>query len=713
MKTKLSAPLNESAENHYSVVSETYDLLQALNHPEYTQQTCQVFKDRFMLFRGSSYAPLREARIRSFKPILKNSFQADQTVNAKITVKPYVFDYDADYRYPISKTFNAYDLFNSYVSSQNISDVQLRVSPQTYNINFSTNVEQTVSDINNCVRQYFHQYDENGTFNFTDGVHDNYIRNYGQEPQPEDGINYTHTTEALTDYTVLDVMPVREGVYVYALSPNSGTGSAFAVCKPEELDDEAAIYAYSSSIDNYLISAVATYKDCETVLWCDFTNLYVVRNGVFTHILKLEGDMAQFRFKFLASNDKNVLVVLEKSSDHDKYYYYLLNGYSLVPIEPHYNDGTERNLLVSAIRGYNGGFICYVISETNSRLEICNRDMTEWEVIEPSMATGVYNISKIDVINKIDEIYVAAVHAVDGGADTISFYQYEKQDEGVYEWVSNGTQLLGDYVYSMTHHGGYFLLTTQISSTETDVYKYPAAGGTETVFLAITTDNDVNGVYVSGGYEQARVVSYKSNAATIDYWISEIIPVNDDVLTISAYKDFYNYAFTEIELFKFRVESSGDPGQPTIYAYDLMIPLTTKLLMFSVSLETEPIALLYSNENESIFNNVPIVAKSYLNTRNEYINYSPTYDEDIKRLEYINDDYGLTLYSDHMNNVSQIIYTGYTEANVVYKRFDCLPSTNYLTVYLKDVESQVPTKNKLNELYSRIIVEIDYVYESV
>ena len=135
--------------------------------------------------------------------------------------------------------------------------------------------------------------------------------------------------------------------------------------------------------------------------------------------------------------------------------------------------------------------------------------------------------------------------------------------------------------------------------------------------------------------------------------------------------------------------------------------------MFSVSLETGPIALLYSNENESIFNNVPIVAKSYLNTRNEYINYSPTYESDIKRLEYINDDYGLTLYSDHMNNVSQIIYTGYTEANVVYKRFDCLPSTNYLTVYLKDVESQVPTKNKLNELYSRIIVEIDYVYESV
>lgn len=708
---KLTAPINESAEKHYSVVSETYDLLQALNHPEYTQQTCQLFKDRYMLFRGSSYAPLREARIRSFKPILKNSFHADQTVNIKITVKPYVFDYDADYRYPISKTFNNYDLFNSYVSSQNISDVQLKISPQIYNVNFSTNIEQTINDINNCVRQYFHQYDDNGTFNFTDGIHDNYIRNYSQEPQPENGVNIKHTTEALTDYSILDVMPIREGFYVYALSPTSGTGSAFAVCKPEDLTN-TTIYSWTGSIDTYLMSAVATYKDCDTVFWCDFTNLYTIRNGVFTHILKLENDMAQFRFKFLASNDKNILVVLEKSSDHDKYYYYLLNGYSLVPIEPQYNDGNERNLLISAIHGYNGGFICYITSETNSRLEICNREMTEWEVIEPSIATGVYNITKIDVINKIDEVYVAAVRAVDGGASSISFYQYEKVDEGIYSWTTNGTQLLGDYVYSLSHHGGYFLLTTYIDSTETDVYEYPASGGNETVFLSITTD-DVNGVYVSGGYEGARVLSYKSNISTVDYWLSELKPINDDVLTIADYKQFYNYAFNEIELFKFKIEESGEPSQPTIYAYDLMIPLTSKLLMFNVALETEPIALLYANEYKSIFNNVPTVATSYLNTRNEYINYSPTYDEDIKRLEYINDDYSLTLYSDHMNNISQIIYTGYTEANVVYKRFDCLPSTNYLTVYLKDVDAQVPTKNKLNELYSRIIVEIDYVYESI
>lgn len=712
---KLTAALNESAEKHYSIVSETYDLLQALNHPEFTNQTCQVYKDRYMLFRGSSYAPLREARIRSFKPILKNSYQADKTVNATITIKPYVFDYDADYRYAISKTFNAYDLYNSFVSSQNIEDAQLRVNANQYTVNFTANIEQFVEDIDNCLNQYFHKLDTNGTLNFTDGVHNNYIRNYGQYPQIKN-LSITPSTSTISDYTVSYIRAVRDGVFVYGLTPISGTGSAFVVSSPEALNTSLiTIHPWKDNIDTGLVDAVASFKDCETVYFCDATHLFSIRNGIFSVIHTLEA--GQGTFTFLASNDRSVIVVITNSAVQS---FYLLNGYTLTPLTPTDLSGDIRaNFNITSIRGYNDQFICYVNSESESRLELCDKYMQQQYVIEESKASGsIGDPSVIDVINKIDAVYVAILFHVAGNRAQIEMYEYSA-DDGVYRWTKNGSDSVAYTVHSLSHHGGYFMVSLYRSITEEDIYIYPPNGPAgATLYASVIAA--AKAVYISGGYERCSLVLNDTATSTCTYWQSELKPINDDVLTINDYKDIFNYPLDEIAFLKFKTitdpldpDYSGNDNEPTIYSYSLNVPLTGKLLTFNASITTSPIALLYTSEYHAIFNDLAIIGRSYINPRNIYITYSQTYEDDIKRLEFINDDYGLTLYSDHMNNISQAIYTGYTEANVVYKRFDLLPSTNYLTVYLKDAENTVPTKNKLNEFYSRIIVEIDYVYESV
>lgn len=726
---KLNTPLNESAEKHYSVVSETYDLLQALNHPNdpVINQTCQLFKDRFMLFRGSSYAPLREARIRSFKPILKNSYQSDKHVDVEVNVQPYVFDYDPDFRYPMSKSFNDYDLYNSFITSQNISDAQLRVQSESYKVSFNSNTEQLIDDINNVIHQYFNQFDVNGTFDFTNNKTHNYIRNYGEIPQAEDNIGIVHEI-AISDLKINGATPIRNGYMLFDLksitAPDSG--AAFIISKPEDLEI-TDIYVWNHPVYVNIVAAVSPLKDCSTVYFCDDYNMWAIKDGVMSHIIDLTESWLGYEFKFLATNDRNTIAIIYDSL-YDKYLYFLVNGYDLVPIIPKLNDVDRTDLVITAISGFNDKFICYVNSAngdvSHSHLELCNREMSEWEVITPSISTGNYDDFKfIDVINKLDEIYVMVARtAYDADRGAVITYRYGKDDDGVYVWTQEWLQYVGKNIYSLSHHGSYFMISTKRLPREKEIYIFPASGGNATLWATIPTDADADPpVYISGSYETARVVISQSNSSTLKFYYSELKPINDDVLTINDYKSLFNFPLNEIPLYKFKIITdpddpaySDDPEQPTIYNYDLMVPLTNVLLMFSVSINTSPIALLYTSEYHNVFNNFPIVATTYLNTRNLYsIIYSPTYSEDVKRLEFVNNDYGLTLCSEHMNNISQVVYTGYTEANVVYKRFDCLPSTNYINMYLKDVEGHVPTKNKLNEFYTRIIVEIDYIYESV
>ena len=66
-----------------------------------------------------------------------------------------------------------------------------------------------------------------------------------------------------------------------------------------------------------------------------------------------------------------------------------------------------------------------------------------------------------------------------------------------------------------------------------------------------------------------------------------------------------------------------------------------------------------------------------------------------------------------MNNISNIIYNTYTEANVVFKRIDNMPSANYLTVYLTKPDGTKPTIEELKNIFSAIYVEIDYIYDRV
>ena len=63
-----------------------------------------------------------------------------------------------------------------------------------------------------------------------------------------------------------------------------------------------------------------------------------------------------------------------------------------------------------------------------------------------------------------------------------------------------------------------------------------------------------------------------------------------------------------------------------------------------------------------------------------------------------------------MNNLSQKIYTDYTEARVTYKRIDAMPSSNYFPVSIMDKNNHKISLDYLNTIYDQIIIEIDYIY---
>ena len=72
--------------------------------------------------------------------------------------------------------------------------------------------------------------------------------------------------------------------------------------------------------------------------------------------------------------------------------------------------------------------------------------------------------------------------------------------------------------------------------------------------------------------------------------------------------------------------------------------------------------------------------------------------------------YGYPLIS---KEVSQKIYTDYTEARVTYKRIDVIPSSNYFPVSIMDKNNQKISLDYLNTIYDQIIIEIDYIYEQL
>lgn len=97
---------------------------------------------------------------------------------------------------------------------------------------------------------------------------------------------------------------------------------------------------------------------------------------------------------------------------------------------------------------------------------------------------------------------------------------------------------------------------------------------------------------------------------------------------------------------------------------------------------------------------------------NECISTSNKLYENLVFANYLYNGLDLILKSPEMKNLSNIISINGSTANIYMKSFEVLPTAKTISVYITDNKNNAITDVYLEELYSALIVEIDYVYAS-
>lgn len=136
-------------------------------------------------------------------------------------------------------------------------------------------------------------------------------------------------------------------------------------------------------------------------------------------------------------------------------------------------------------------------------------------------------------------------------------------------------------------------------------------------------------------------------------------------------------------------------------------------VLFVVDFYTVPIDSIYTSRYQEIFNAQARLAVGWDVPNNDCIIKSARYDEIAFSVNQRYYGVTLTLTSPFMGNLTQKIYTGFTEATVDFKRMDTVPSENYLPVSIVDNNNQRLLPDYLDDIYDQIIIEIDYIYETV
>ena len=673
----------------YTVVSESYELLRATTTETNTEK---YYKDEWMLKRASSNAPLREARIRSFKPLTRNQpYHVIPT--ADITIRPYVFNFDPDYRYTTNEISNDFNLYNAIIFSQNIGDMELELAQsKSYTTNVAPSLETTRTNINNTLNEYFRQFNDNGTFDFSNGTVHNYITNFDQGVI---GIGTLTNYSPPTGYTITSMVPVRNGFYAYELTSDGGTSVAYAVEKPMNLAASTRLYPLAIA-SSTITEAVCDKADCAS------GHVVIIRPDQLI-IIDIDQDKISnipaepnYSWKHCACNDREILV---HTSYLSNYHTYMLSNFSLVNVNNTY--------AISAIAGYNDKFI--FASGIGATLKIYLTDKAFQDVNElviedwtPGTNATIY---QFDVVNGIKSTYIVAWdedhyrHYFIEANTTLN--QTTKLLETTYK--SNGYVESGSYNNSHVSHCKSNFVYCRNYSGYSQVWGFTKTG--ENIDKIGGDLSEGGTLTVSGGW-------YACIAATTSKYI-ELIPDQDDshVLTISDYLNEFSFTLTQIPILNVHYSET----EKLLYGHNLIIPLTQKCLIFNVEISTTPYSLIFTRVMEELTNDIINLDENnyYLNIYNNYITVSEDYEREYEYISALASNYYINLCSPHMNNISNIIYNTYTEANVVFKRIDNMPSSNYLIVYLTKPDGTKPTIEELKNIFSAIYVEIDYIYDKV
>ena len=93
--------------------------------------------------------------------------------------------------------------------------------------------------------------------------------------------------------------------------------------------------------------------------------------------------------------------------------------------------------------------------------------------------------------------------------------------------------------------------------------------------------------------------------------------------------------------------------------------------------------------------------------------YSEDYIYILEVIRDLVDEKPIALCSNFIDNLTGIIYIGYTEPGVTFKSANINPSSNGIIVFCRQNGAKINDYVKLSKMYSRLIIEIDYIYDIV
>lgn len=157
------------ASDPHAIVTEVYDLLSDITTPNLitTANGAAPFRranGKILLSKPASIGRLREVRFRSFQPVMKSTLSNITRQRITVTVTPMIMPVNTSTKTMINSKFVGYSLYNS------ANGYDIPFQDDYYYVDFTGNMSEILTNINEKVTAYGSNFKPSGTFVFSNGT---------------------------------------------------------------------------------------------------------------------------------------------------------------------------------------------------------------------------------------------------------------------------------------------------------------------------------------------------------------------------------------------------------------------------------------------------------------------------------------------------------------------------------------------------------------
>ena len=206
-------------------------------------------------------------------------------------------------------------------------------------------------------------------------------------------------------------------------------------------------------------------------------------------------------------------------------------------------------------------------------------------------------------------------------------------------------------------------------------------------------------------------LKYLGNIVDIDTYYRSVIPANDDENVTNPERKFVKLKYnsddeeflTENVIFNLEKVQGDDSWSELIY------------LVFITEVNFEPYDVFNVSPFRQYFNCIDYMRsqEGYYIKNNDCISTNVNFKDIITANNYRFNGLDLVLRCGLMRNLTSIVYVNETEAQIVMKGFNEQSSTNYVPIQITDLNGNVVDEDYLRDIYSSILVDIDFVFDGL